>query len=268
MELPLYVACLTTALSKELEGGPCVTAGEELSVACPRGPIAASRSFSRTSGLRPLPAACPAAALSQDRQAAPLPTRRRRLSAACQAVAPIAGRYRPTDRAVHSAVRGLPGRGPITLATRGIHQSVMPEKILLVLAKSDTITTPYRTRSSRTLSAVCLAAAPSQGYGVENPARAQRPVRGLPGCGPIVGSQSRPPWCGDAVCPRPDRPRPHRRHQSSPVVSVSNPPSVACSAAAPSQVRQSCGLPKLGSPILGLSGRGPIAGGSLRRART
>lgn len=92
------------------------------------------------------------------------------------------------------------------------------------------------------LSAVCPAVAPSQGYGVENPARAQRPVRGLPGCGPIAGSHSRPPWCGDAVCPRPDRPRPHHRYDNPADFPNWVALSSACPAVAPSQAAVSAGL--------------------------
>ncbi len=285
VELPLYVACLTTALSKELEGGPCVTAGEELSVACPCGPIAASRSFSRTSGLRPLSAACPAAALSQDRQAAPLPTRRRRLSAACQAAAPSQvvsrhGRFRllphfpwpfrlwPHRRSIGympsvrlriclRLTRPRPHRRH-PLEVCGTTRPVLSAACQVVAPSQEDAV--KRHRPVRQLSAACQAAAPSlNGASVDNQFQ---PVRSLKGRGPIAGT-------------RPAGPAPACRRLS--VACPAAAPSqlveqsleddrvglfAACQAASPSQDWHSAYVLAAGGPVRGLRSRGPIAGPS------
>jgi hypothetical protein len=108
-----------------------------------------------------------------------------------------------------------------------------------------------------------LAVAPSQALVVPVVRRGPAVVRGLtgrgpiadiswrvrsstrlcpsPACGPIAGSHSRPPWCGDAVCPRPARPRPHRR------TTQYRPDDLAS------------------ATVRGLPGHGPIAAASVKR---
>ncbi len=187
--------------------------------------------------------------------------RRGGLSVACPVAAlskELEGGLRVT---VRGSIRGLPGRGPIAGIT-SVRNSSAPAVYSRSARPRPHRRQPYSRPASMMygLSVACPAAAPLRGYGVENPAPAQRPVHGLPGRSPIAASHSQPPWCGDAVCPQPGRvaapsrersptgasaeigdcprlarPRPYRGYWLPEGVSVELPPSAACQVAAPSQ---------------------------------
>ncbi len=183
VELPLSVARLATALSKELEGGPCVKAGEELPwLAQPR-PHHRSL-YSRFSGMT---STCPRPARLRPHHSQEnlvLLLAEAYLSAACSVAAPSQVRGRVHPAVAVRIVRGLSGRGPI--ARSWTRPAMVPRS---------------------PLSTVCPAAAPSQVDRHRPHSFGPRPTRPRP----HRRSSTSRRYAFPETCPRPTRPRPHRR---------------------------------------------------------